>query len=46
MSYINTTFAHGNGPFSRCVEWAIEVNNVREEKGFSRLLTKMQMTLK
>jgi len=37
MSYINTTFAHGNGPFSRCVEWAIEVNNVREEKGFSRL---------
>ncbi len=37
MKYINTTFAHGNGPYSRCVEWAIEVNNVREEKGLERL---------
>lgn len=33
MGYINTTFAHGNGPFSRCTEWAIAVNDVREEKG-------------
>lgn len=37
MKYINTTFAHGNGPYSRTVEWAIEVNNVREEKGLRRL---------
>ncbi len=37
MGYINTTFAYGNGPYSRCVEWAIEVNNVREEKGLKRL---------
>jgi len=37
MNLINTTFAHGNGPYSRCVEWAIEVNNVREERGLGRL---------
>ncbi len=37
MGYINTTFAHGNGPYARCVEWAIEVNNVREKKGLRRL---------
>jgi len=37
MEYINTTFAHGNGPYSRCVEWAIEVNNVREERKLERL---------
>jgi|ETNmetMinimDraft_2_1059921.scaffolds.fasta_scaffold04054_4 hypothetical protein len=36
MGYINTTFAHGNGPFSRTLEWAIEVNNVREERSLSR----------
>lgn len=36
MKYIATTFAHGNGPYSRCVEWAIEVNNVREERGLPR----------
>lgn len=35
--YIATTFAHGNGPFSRTTEWAIEVNNVREERGLPRL---------
>ncbi len=33
MSYIATTFAHGNGPYSRCVDWAIEVNSYREERG-------------
>jgi len=37
MQYINTTFAHGNGPYSRCAEWAIEVNNVRQERGLPRL---------
>jgi len=37
MQYIKTTFAHGNGPYSRCVEWAIEVNKVREERGLERL---------
>ncbi len=28
--YILTTFAHGNGPFSRTVEWAKAVNDARE----------------
>ena len=37
MKYIATTFAHGNGPYVRCVEWAIELNNVREQKRLSRL---------
>lgn len=37
MTYINTTFAHGNGPFSRTVDWAISVNNERERIGMSRL---------
>ena len=37
MSYIATTFAHGNGPFSRCTEWAIALNDVREKRGFARL---------
>jgi len=37
MSYIATTFAHGNGPYSRCVEWAVEVNNAKEKKGLQRL---------
>jgi len=37
MGYIATTFAHGNGPYSRCMEWAIAVNDVREEKGLKRL---------
>ena len=37
MQYINTTFAYGNGPYCRCVEWAIEVNTIRERRGKSRL---------
>ncbi len=37
MRYIHTTFAHGNGPFSRCLDWAISVNDARERKGFERL---------
>ena len=37
MDYINTTFAHGNGPYSRCVDWAVEVNNVRQERDLDRL---------
>ena len=37
MRFINTTFAHGNGPYERAVEWAIEVNNVREKRGLQRL---------
>lgn len=37
MGCILTTFAHGNGPFSRNTEWAIEVNNVIEERGMHRL---------
>ena len=37
MGYINTTFAHGNGPYSRCVEWAIAVNDVRDGRGLERL---------
>src|SRR3989344_5987478 len=37
MKYINTTFAHGNGPFSRCTEWAIAVNDFREEEGWGRI---------
>ncbi len=37
MNYANLTFAHGNGPYSRCVEWAIAVNDVRQERGLSRL---------
>lgn len=30
QGYILTTFAHGNGPFSRTVEWAKAVNDARE----------------
>jgi len=37
MNFINTTFAHGNGPYARIVEWAIEINNVRENRGLPRL---------
>ncbi|MBT4166276.1 hypothetical protein HOE04_04530 [archaeon] len=37
MSYINTTFTHGNGPYSRCIEWAVSANDVREERGLERL---------
>lgn len=37
MAYINTTFAHGNGPFSRTLDWAIAVNNERERRGMPRL---------
>ncbi len=37
MSYIATTFAHGNGPYSRCVEWAVQLNNCREENKLKRL---------
>ena len=37
MSYINTTFAHGNGPYARCTEWAVSVNDVREERDLDRL---------
>jgi len=37
MRYINTTFAHGNGPYARDIDWAIEVNNVREGRGLNRL---------
>lgn len=37
MQYINTTFAHGNGPFSRIVDWAIAVNNERESRRMQRL---------
>ena len=37
MNYINTTFAHGNGPFSRTLDWAISVNNERTQRGLQRL---------
>ncbi len=37
MGYMATTFAYGNGPYSRCVEWAIAINDVREERSLSRL---------
>jgi len=37
MQHTNLTFAQGNGPYSRCVEWAIAVNDIRQEKGLSRL---------
>ena len=37
MGYIATTFANGNGHYSRCVNWAIEVNNIRQERGLKRL---------
>ncbi len=32
----NTTFAHGNGPYSRTVEWAIAVNDEFERRGAPR----------
>ena len=37
MGYIETTFAHGNGPYARTGEWAIAVNDERENRGLSRL---------
>ena len=37
MKYIAITFAHGNGPYVRTVNWAIELNNIREEKNLSRI---------
>ena len=37
MKHIQTTFAHGNGPFSRVVDLVIEYNNLREKNGLERL---------
>jgi len=37
MQYINTTFAYGNGPFSRIVDWAIAINDEIENRGMQRL---------
>ncbi len=37
MGYIATTFAHGNGPFSRVVDLVIAYNNIRERNGLERL---------
>ena len=37
MKLIETTFAHGNGPYSRCVEWAISVNDELEKITGERL---------
>ena len=35
--YISTTFAHGNGPFSRMVDLVIAYNDLREKQGLERL---------
>jgi len=37
MGHIQTTFAHGNGPYSRMVELVIAYNDIREKNGYERL---------
>lgn len=37
MAHFNTTFAHGNGPYSRMVEWAIAVNDELEKRHEPRM---------
>jgi hypothetical protein len=37
MKLMQTTFAHGNGPYSRCLEWAISVNDELEKQTGKRL---------
>src|SRR3989344_5434834 len=37
MKYIQTTFAHRNGPYSRMVDLVIAYNDIREKNGQERL---------
>src|SRR3989344_6907624 len=37
MAHIQTSFAYGNGPFSRAIDLIIDYNNVREKNGLPRL---------